>query len=184
MLRDSLSLADISAAGLFIAFPYNPKFELCHILQCVVEKYPSVKKYVDTLLKDFKPWMDEYKLPQFSIESKDTKLNYFELLENIKKKEYGSLNLLKNYRDEEFLKNLIGFTPDKIPYKNEEIPPSKVQINSWDDNGAENLLNNDCMKQWTCETFKSGQTKLKFTFTEPQQLHFYSFTTAFHDKDN
>ena len=128
--------------------------------------------------------MDEYKLPQFSIESKDTKLNYFELLEQIKKKEYGSLNLLKNYRDEEFLKNLIGFTPDKIPHKNEEIPPSKVQINSWDDNGAENLLNNDCMKQWTCETFKSGQTKLKFTFTEPQQLHFYSFTTAFHDKDN
>lgn len=50
---------------------------------------------------------------------------------------------MSNYRNEQFLQKLIGFTPDKIPYKNEEIPTSKIQVKFADGKGAENLLNND-----------------------------------------
>ena len=123
--------------------------------------------------------MDKNSLPYTEVESKSNKRSIDDLFEEIKKKDFGSLKLMSNYRNEDFVQKLIGFKTDRIPYKNEEISASKIKVKFSDGDGAANLLNNENMKQWTCENFKTGETKLKFTFTEPQQLHFYSFTTAF-----
>jgi len=53
LLSNYMTLADIYLAGLFFAFPYDETEEHCHIMQSVVEKFPKVQQYVQTLLNEF-----------------------------------------------------------------------------------------------------------------------------------
>jgi glutathione S-transferase len=62
IVSDQLTMADFVYAARFFMFAWNDEFELCHILQSIVERYPKVKKYVDTLLATFKFWLDSYSL--------------------------------------------------------------------------------------------------------------------------
>ena len=62
MVSNNLTMADIFFASLMFMMTYNDDYEHCHILQAVVQKYPKVQAYVNTLLSDFKFWRDTYSL--------------------------------------------------------------------------------------------------------------------------
>ena len=56
-----MTMADIAMAAMFFQRIYEDDFEHCHILQAVVNKYPKVQAYMNTLLADFKFWKDNFK---------------------------------------------------------------------------------------------------------------------------
>jgi hypothetical protein len=47
--------------------------------------------------------MDENSLPYTEVESKSNKRSIDDLFEEIKKKDFGSLKLMSNYRNEDFV---------------------------------------------------------------------------------
>lgn len=55
-----MTMADIAMASTFFQHIYNDDYQYCHIMQTVVEKFPKVTAYINTLLADFKFWKDSY----------------------------------------------------------------------------------------------------------------------------
>ena len=64
LVSNNLTMADIHFASIVFQKTYNDDYEHCHILQAVVQKFPKVQAYVNTLLADFKFWRDTYSLKQ------------------------------------------------------------------------------------------------------------------------